>query len=80
MPLGITRPTYCDDWSCPVRVSCAKHWGRSHAYAAMAEKHKPVGHGPGTHFFRGIREQCDHYEFDRQKKWLAALPGQITHL
>ena len=76
--LGVTRPRYCDDWSCPAHVSCARHFGRSRAYAAMSDRIASTGHGPGTHFFRGIKESCAQYEFDAIKPWLMPQPGQVV--
>jgi hypothetical protein len=73
------RPTYCDDWSCPAAVSCAKHFGRSRAYYRMDDKAR-VGHGPGTIYFRGIRDSCERYEFDAIKPWLMPHAGAVTHL
>lgn len=52
----------CQDWSCPARVSCARHFGRSAAYATMAE--------PGTTplMDRSPRQPgadtCEQYAFD----------------
>jgi len=78
--IGLERPKHCDDWECPARVSCARHFGRSSAYAAMRREHESTGHGPGTWYFRGIKEHCPRYEFDKPKEWLMPKPGQVTHL
>lgn len=68
--------TYCEDWSCPARCSCAHHFGRSHEYAAMegavmerrVELHKfPRDAGAVS---------CPRYEFDKPKKWL--LPSRAA--
>lgn len=45
---GTARPKFCDDWQCPARVSCAKHFGRSKEYAAMQMPAPSTGHGAGT--------------------------------
>ncbi len=78
--IGVERPKYCDDWACPAKASCARHFGRSHAYAAMAVRSVSTGHGASTWYFRGIKENCAKYEYDKPKPWLAIKPGQITHL
>lgn len=74
------RTSYCDDWSCPARPSCAHHFGRSLAYARMSERHPPTMHGPDTPYDRHAsedRQSCENYRFDRQKKWLMPRPGDI---
>lgn len=76
---GTERPRWCDDWGCPARRSCANHFGRSEAYAKMAERHAPTGHGAGTHFWRGVRDHCPKYELDKPRAWLMPQPGQTTH-
>ncbi len=76
---GTERPAYCDDWSCPARVSCARHFGRSRAYAGMWENHGSTGHGAGTWFWRGVRDHCPRYEFDKLREWLMPQAGQTTH-
>jgi hypothetical protein len=70
------RPTYCEDWACPARVSCALHFGRSADYARMDERRrftlKKFDRDPS-------KDCCTEYEFDKPKKFLAIKPGQITH-
>lgn len=60
-----TRP-YCDDWQCPAAVSCALHYGRSSAYAAM--RAAPVERRDRD----PKRDSCADYEFDRPKAWLGS--------
>jgi hypothetical protein len=67
---GTERPGYCDDWACPAHVSCARHFGRSAEYAAMKMPAPSTGHGPGTIYWRGVRDHCAKYEFDQPKRWL----------
>ncbi len=76
----MTRKVWCDDWSCPARRSCAHHFGRSLAYAAMREGAR-TGHGHETPYDRHAsedRQSCSAYRFDRQKEWLKPQPGQIN--
>lgn len=61
---------FCDDWGCPAKVSCAHHFGRSHAYASMkgADAENSVhtrtfGRKPGA-------DDCADYRFDRPRPWL----------
>jgi hypothetical protein len=60
------RRGYCDDWSCPARASCARHFGRSEAYWAMRQESGP--------FFKGkrkkSRDHCDDYRADRIRPWM----------
>lgn len=73
----------CDDWTCPARVSCAHHFGRSRAYAAMSDRHGKVGHGEGTPYDRHSsedRQSCDAYRLDRPRAWLMPQPGQADVL
>lgn len=77
------RKTWCDDWSCPARASCAHHFGRSGAYAAMREDHGPVEHGPFTPYDRHASDDgqaCDKYRRDRRKAWLEPAPGQLVEI
>jgi hypothetical protein len=77
----VTRKTWCDDWTCPAQPSCAHHFGRSKAYAAMARA--KTGHGHGTPYDRHAsedRQSCDAYRFDRIKPWLMPRPGDINLL
>lgn len=76
------RKSYCDDWSCPARASCAHHFGRSLAYARMSERHPRTEHGPGTPYDRHAsedRQSCASWRFDRPKKWLMPRPGDVTN-
>ncbi|HEX2255625.1 MAG TPA: hypothetical protein VHG92_02800 [Afifellaceae bacterium] len=56
----------CEDWACPARVSCARHFGRSSLYGALRERHPPLRHGPRD---RG-QDSCAEYRFDRPRQWL----------
>lgn len=62
----------CQDWRCAGRASCAKHFGRSEYYRAMAEKHPAL--------VMPAKDQsasaCEHYVQDKPKAWLAA-PGGV---
>lgn len=70
------RKTYCEDWACPAAVSCARHFGRSSAYAGM--KRHPAFNL--EKFDRGVgADCCAFYEYDKPKAWLQPQPGQITH-
>lgn len=72
----MSRRTYCDDWTCPARVSCANHFGRSLAYARMNPA--KVEHGDGTPFDRHAsedRQSCENYKLDRPKRWLMPKEG-----
>lgn len=84
---------YCDDWSCPAMVSCRWHFGRSRAYAGAADLEE-TERGPKANFWQGTRkpdpcdedqdgkipDSCEHYEFDRPRKWLLPQRHQIvTH-
>lgn len=75
---GTARPAYCDDWSCPARVSCAKHFGRSVEYAGMRMPAPSTGHGAGTIYWRGVRDHCPKYEFDQIKPWLMPQAGAMS--
>ena len=75
---GTERPKYCDDWSCPARVSCARHFGRSVEYAEMRDARVSIGHGPGTIYWRGVRDHCERYQFDKPREWLMPQPGQVN--
>lgn len=74
---------YCDDWSCPARASCAKHFGRSRAYASMRDPGRTrISHGEGTPFDRHAsedRQSCSAYKFDKPRAWLMPQDGQTTH-
>lgn len=76
----MSRKTWCDDWTCPARVSCAHHFGRSAAYAGM--KPAKTGHGFGTPYDRfetkGDPDSCPAYRFDRPKPWLLPRPGDVN--
>lgn len=58
-------PSYCDDWACPIKWSCARHFCRSKDYWTMAEKPKT--------FFRGQRTRwgCPDFVQDVPRPWLA---------
>jgi hypothetical protein len=59
----------CDDWGCPAAVSCALHYGRSEAYAAMTLPAPPMArHGRDTGTVH-----CADYRCDKPRAWL--LPG-----
>lgn len=76
----MARKIWCDDWSCPARVSCAHNFGRSAAYASMRER-VMVAHGPFTSYDRHASEEgqsCDAYRRDRAKLWLMPQPGQVN--
>lgn len=78
----MSRKTWCDDWTCPARVSCAHHFGRSKAYGAMKGQRNKWEHGPFTLYDRHAsedRQACDKYRLDRPKPWLMPQPGQVTH-
>lgn len=69
----MTGTVWCDDWGCPARVSCALHFGRSAAYAAMRRartRARPRPKHAGS---------CPDYRRDRRKPWLERQPGQATH-
>lgn len=75
---------YCDDWGCPARASCALHFGRSHAYAAMSDRRVRIESIENTGRFNWMTgpdagKSCEHYELDKPKKWLMPQPGQVTH-
>lgn len=64
----------CQDWRCPAHNSCAKHWGRSREYAAMAD-------------YRGAlvwperdddADGCEHYVRDKPRAWL--MPQKNQHI
>ncbi len=65
----------CDDWSCPAAASCARHFGRSAAYAATTMP------APATKTYTRTpdAESCPAYRFDRPKPWLIRQPWQTTH-
>lgn len=77
----MTAKVWCDDWRCPARVSCAHHFGRSAAYAAM----KPAKVESVENTFRYDRtgskdpDACAEYRFDKPKEWLVPKPWQGTH-
>jgi hypothetical protein len=73
----MTRKVWCDDWACPASVSCAHHFGRSAAYAAMRPGSK-VESIENTGKYERDLQNCASYRFDRAKPWLMPLPGQIT--
>lgn len=60
------RRAYCDDWACPARASCARHFGRAEAYWSMRQE--------GDRFFKGGREpegdSWPVYERDRIQPWM----------
>lgn len=62
---------YCEDWQCPALDSCARHFGRSYAYAAMVQW---ADSEDATAYFTPERapfaDQCQHYEMDRPRKWM----------
>lgn len=64
----MTAPILCDNWSCPAAISCAQHFGRSAAYAAMREgtqlRTRVVPHG---------KDACAEYRFDKPKPWLMPM-------
>lgn len=71
----MSRPL-CQDWGCPAKVSCARHFGRSLAYAEMRL--------PGPPLYRGERavdeESCADYERDKPREWMGggltvSVPG-----
>jgi hypothetical protein len=74
---------YCDDWSCPARVSCAHHFGRSAAYAGMREgsKVESVVHS-GIYKRDADKDSCSEYRLDKPKDWLdfalSAIPSSLS--
>lgn len=75
---------YCDDWRCPARASCAQHFGRSQAYAAMSDRRAKVESVENTGRFNWMAgpdagNSCEHYRLDKPKEWLMPRPGQVTH-
>jgi hypothetical protein len=58
----------CDDWSCPAKVSCMHHFGRSKAYAAMTLPAPQLRKPPR----KADAECCAHYVTDRPRAWLLA--------
>jgi len=79
----LSKKLYCNDWTCPARVSCAHHFGRSKVYFAMSDPNPKTAHGPDTPYDRHEsedRQSCASYRFDRQKEWLRAQPGDVNYL
>lgn len=68
---------YCEDWSCPARVSCAHHFGRSADYGRMDERRR---FNLKKFERNSAADCCPLYQFDRKKPWLKIHPGQVTHL
>ena len=64
-------PFYCEDWRCPARNECERHFGRSYAYAAMISwtdgKDKTPFFTPDRPPFAA---QCQHFRRDRPRDWL----------
>jgi len=79
----MTRKVWCDDWRCPARQSCANHFGRSEAYAAMRPGAKiETVEATGAfnwHVGPDAGNSCAAYRLDKPKKWLMPQPGQMTH-
>jgi len=76
----MSRKVWCDDWQCPARRSCAHHFGRSHAYAAMSKCRVESVENTGQ-YNRASSERvgcCDQYKRDRIKRWLMPRPGQVV--
>lgn len=74
----------CEDWECPAHRSCARHFGRSDAYAAMSEKHAPLVIPVVTDRDADDRvlieparlpeaDSCEFYERDGFKLWLVTV-------
>jgi hypothetical protein len=61
------QPTYCDDWGCGAKWSCASAWCRSHEYwsfdAEALAQFKKAPRKPGG-------SDCQEYERDRAREWL----------
>jgi hypothetical protein len=79
----MTKTVYCDDWRCPAKVSCAKHFGRSAAYGRMEERAR-VDSIEQTGRFNWMQgpdagNSCAEYRLDKPKAWLMPRPGEITH-
>lgn len=75
----LTRKVWCDDWSCPARVSCAHHFGRSQAYAGMREGAKVESVERTGQYERDL-QSCPQYKLDRPKRWLMPQPGQSSYV
>jgi hypothetical protein len=56
----------CDNWACPAAVSCALHFGRSRAYAAMSLDHTPLR----TRALPKGADACAEYRCDKPRSWL----------
>jgi hypothetical protein len=69
----MTDRVLCDNWACPAGISCALHFGRSAAYAAMREgtrlRARVVPHG---------KDACAEYLFDKPREWLLPMARQHT--
>ena len=70
--MSAAAKTWCDDWACPARVSCAHHFGRSAAYGGVREHHEPIRRRSRM----PDADSCPDYRFDRPKPWLAIQPWQ----
>ena len=62
--------TYCADWRCPARVSCAHHIGRSGAHTALTIP-PPATCCPDR---SAEADSCLHYRFDQPKPWFLLGP------
>ena len=70
------RPEWlCNNWGCPARRSCARHFGRSDHYRAMTEP-KDVR----TPTVDEGEEDCEHYQRDGFKEWLVLDLNGREHL
>lgn len=69
----------CDDWTCPSAQSCARHFGRSQAYAAMSLNHPPLAQGRRWAEIDGRLVQldaCADFKIDGPHPWLIPYDGQ----
>lgn len=62
---------FCDDWACPAKASCARHFGRSINYWRFDVE---ADHREGVRFAKGPREaghdHCKDYERDEIRPWM----------
>lgn len=56
---------FCMDWSCPARVSCARHFGRSKQYWHMRGKSERKD-GPRD----DGADSCPEYVLDKPRSWI----------
>lgn len=61
----MARPP-CQDWGCPAKASCARHFGRHLAYWSMS--------GEPRQFMKRERKpgfgSCPEYEADKARDWM----------